>query len=203
CLNTLRGIPPTEFGREIEHGSTDDPALQCLNRELAEEGQLIGVSRIFAAGWVVVYWTILALVPGHVAPSATGCGEVVFSQQTPVVRTYEQRTVGPVADEGAIIPATLDHDMGDAQRKRAVSTRSHAQPEIRLVRRPGAAGINHNQTRASFERRCGGDRVGEPGKGRVVAPKQGAAGMLKVRHITTGNTRAEGVRRGQIPPPST
>ncbi len=73
---------------------------------------------------------------------------------------------------------------------------------IGLFSDPGAAGIDHDQARATFERLYGGDRMGQPGKVRVVAPKQDAAGILKVRHIIAGNTGAEGILRGQIPPPS-
>src|SRR4029450_11547213 len=106
-LHPLRGIPPAELGREIERGSTNDAALQRLNRELAEEGQLDVVSRIAAAGWVILCWAPLGLVPGHIALSAAGGREVAFPQQTPVVRTYEQWTVRPVADKVAIVPTTL------------------------------------------------------------------------------------------------
>ena len=80
--------------------------------------------------------------------------------------------------------------MRDAEREGAVRTRSNSQPDIRLVRGAGAAGIDHDQTRASIERLRGRDRVRDPGKVRVVAPEQDAAGLLEVRHVHAGNTGA-------------
>jgi hypothetical protein len=74
----------------------------------------------------IVYWTTLVLVPGHVALSAAGGRQVTFGQQTPILRTYEQGAVEPVADELAIIPPTLDHNVRDAERQRSIAPRPHS-----------------------------------------------------------------------------
>ena len=91
--------------------------------------------------------------------------------------------------------------MRDTEGESAVGARPHPQPDIGLVGETGAARVDHNQPRTSFERRIGGGRMGQPGKIWVVAPEEDAAGILKVRHINAGDTVAEGIQRGQITPP--
>src|SRR6266568_6605602 len=200
-LYSLWDITPAEVGHEVEGGSTHDPALHRLKRERTGKGRLWMVSFIAASGRIIGDRTVHRLAPGHIPVGAALSIKIALGQQTAAVRAHQQWAVRPVTDEVAIIPAALDHDMGNAERQRAVGTRSHSQPEIRLVRGPSAAGVDNNQTRSSFERRRGGNSVGEPGNIRVVAPKQDAAGMLEVRHIATGNSSAEGILRGQKPSP--
>ena len=62
------------------------------------------------------------------------------------------RPVAPVADEVAVVPAALDHDVGEAQRQRAVGARAHAQPDIRLAGEPDMARIDDDQLHAALER---------------------------------------------------
>ncbi len=121
-------------------------------------------------------------------------GEVRGREQAPGVLTHQQRAVGPVAHELAIVPAALDHDPGQAERQRAVGAGAHAEPLVRPRGRAGAPRVHHDQGRAAPHRL--GDRggLGQVGRGRVVAPQEQAPGALEVRRADVG---AEG-ERGRV-----
>ncbi len=181
-LDRFRGVAPAEIGGELERGPAGKIASRRGNGVLAEEGRLGAVPLVAAGRRIVEERLRRGVVPGDVPSRATLRGEVALGQQAAGVRAHEQRAVGPVADEGAVVPAALDHDAGDAEGERAVAAGPHPQPEVGLIGEPDAAGIDDDQSRAALQRRDGGRRVGEAGEAGVVAPEEDAAGVLQVGH---------------------
>ena len=63
--------------------------------------------------------------------------EVALGQQPAGVGAHQVRPVAPLADEVAIVPAALDHQIGEAERERAVGAGPHPQPDIGLAGQAG------------------------------------------------------------------
>ncbi|MCG3209862.1 MAG: hypothetical protein FOGNACKC_03489 [Anaerolineae bacterium] len=198
----LRRMTPADFGRKIKGGPADDFALQRVNRKLTKEGQLSRLAVVATAGRVVEHRAAFGLIPGHVATGAAWGGKIACGQQAAVIRANEQGAIRPVPDKGPIVPAFLNHHIGQAQSQSAIGARPHLQPDIGLLGQPGVAGIDHNQVRPSFEGGHGSGSVSEPGQVWVVPPKQDTAGIFKIGHIVAGNTTTKGISRGQIPAPT-
>lgn len=107
--------------------------------------------------------------------------EVALPQQPRLRAVHEERGVGQIAHEVAVVPAFFQHHAGDAQGERAVGAWANPQPEVRLVRGAGPARIDHDELRASGAgvRHLSG--LCDPGRPRVVSPQQRAPGVLPVR----------------------
>src|SRR6185437_5936927 len=73
---------------------------------------------------------------GEEATRVAACRKIGLDQQPPGVGAHEQRTVAPGADEVAVVPAALDHHIGEAERQGAVAARPRAQPQIGLGGEP-------------------------------------------------------------------
>src|SRR5260370_7832071 len=82
------------------------------------------------------------------------------------------RAIAPVADEFAVVPGVLDHQIGEAECQRAVRARAHAQPDIRLAREAGTAGIDGKHLQPPLPRPDPPPGVGRPGGGGGVAPPE-------------------------------
>ena len=77
----------------------------------------------------------------------------------------------------SVVPAALDHQVGEAERERAVGAGAHAQPDIGLVGEPGVARIDHDQPHAALQRVDRRRSHASGGKAGVVAPQDQAAGL--------------------------
>ena len=108
--------------------------------------------------------------------------QVALGQQATGVGAHQQRPVAPGADEVAVVPAALDHQVGEAERERAVGAGPHPQPDIGLAGEADMARVDDDQPHAALQRRDRRGRVGEAGEARVVAPQDQAAAVGDVRH---------------------
>ena len=109
--------------------------------------------------------------------------------------------VGPVADEVGVVPAVLDHHVGEGQRECRVGAGPDPQPVVGLGGEARLARVDDDQLRAARDRGDGARRVGEAGHGRVVPPEQDAAGVLEIRQVDAGHGGAERVERGEVAAP--
>ena len=141
-------------------------------------------------------------VPGDALAGLAGCVDIRFAEEAAVVFADEERAVGPVADEVAVEPAALDHDVSDRERQRRVGPGPHAEPLVGAVGEPDSSGIDDDEPRPAFERGDGGSGVDDPSQRRVVAPEQDASGPLKVRHERAWHRRAEGIGSGEVAAPA-
>ena len=120
--------------------------------------------------------------------------EVGGREQPAGVLAHQQRPVGPVADEVAIVPALREHHRGQPEGERAVGAGAHAQPLVGAGGRARAPRIDHDQRGAARDRLRDRGGLGEVGGRRVVAPQEQAGGPLEVRGADVG---AEG-ERGRV-----
>ena len=127
-------------------------------------------------------------VPGEAGRIAVR-RQVALGQHPAGVGAHQHRTVAPGADEVTVVPAALDHQVGDAEGERAVGAGPHPQPEIGLVGETDMARIDHDQPHAALQRLDDGGRMGEARVAGVVAPQDQTAGVGDVRH---GAARAGG-----------
>jgi len=117
--------------------------------------------------------------------------EVPLRQKAARIGAHQHRPVTPATDEVAVVPAALDHQMGEAEGEGAVGPGAHPEPEISLVGEARMARIDHDQPHAALERfddRC---CMGEAGVAGVVAPQDQNAAVLDVRHGTATGACAD------------
>ena len=134
-------------------------------------------------------------VPDH-EPIRSAVGDEIALAQRPRPRAvHEERGVGQVAHEVAVVPALLQHHAGDPERERAVGARPDPQPQVRLVRGAGPPRIDDDELRAPRARVRHLPGLRDPGGTRVVSPQQRASGVLPVRGA---DARAVGVGGGDI-----
>ena len=79
----------------------------------------------------------------------------------------------------------LDHQVGEAERERAVGAGPHPQPDIGLAGEAGVARIDHDQPHAALLRCDRRGRVRQAREARVVAPQDQTPGVGDVRHGST------------------
>ena len=192
-LDRVGGVAPTDLGGEIEGRATGDPGFARADRVFAEERRLAALALIAKKRGIVDDGRPRRFVPGEISARASRGRDVALGEQPSVVRANQERAVRPLADEGAIVPATLDHDVGDAERQRAVGAGPHAQPEVSLGGEPGAARIDDDEASAAAERRRCRGRVRQSRDARVVAPEQDAAGLLEIGHGRARRAHAHAV----------
>ena len=85
------------------------------------------------------------VVPGDVLFRAALRQEITLGEQAAIIHTHQQRAIRPVANEFLIVPAALNHHVGNTQRQRGIRARPHLQPHIRLFGDSGPARIDHDQ----------------------------------------------------------
>ena len=129
------------------------------------------------------------------------------AQQPPGIVAHQQGPVAPRPDERPVVPAVLDHQVGEAERQRAVGARADAQPDIRLGAEPDLARIDHDQLHAALQRIDGRGGVRQAREGGVVAPQDQASAVGDVRHgaraaADRDAADAERVLRGKAAPPA-
>ena len=171
------------------------------------QGEVLAGAVIAAGGGVVRNRAGRVRVPRDEAFRVTGRGQVGFAQEGAGIGAHQMGPVAPVADEIAVVPPALDHDIGQPQRQRPIRAGPHTQPDIRLVRQAGTARVDHDQLHAALQRRHRRRGMGQAGDGGVVAPQDQAAALLDIRHPAAGAAGAdaadaEGVARGEAAPPA-
>ena len=142
-------------------------------------------------------------VPRDVLAGLTGGIDVRLAEEAAVVFADEERAVGPVADEVAVEPTALDHDVSDRERQRRVGPGPDPEPLVGAVREPDPSGIDNNELRPAVERGDGSSGVDDPCQRRIVAPEQDASGPLKVRHERAWHRRAKRIGSGEVAAPAT
>ena len=184
-LDLLGRIVPTQLRVELEGGMADHVAVACGDAIFALEREIRAVA-------IVWHWRVVCGVPGDVAASLPARREITFGQHAAVVGTHQHRTVAPIADELAIVPAALDHQIGDAEGERAIGARPHTKPEIGLVAETDMPRIDHDEAHAALQRLDHGGGVREARETWIVSPQDQAAGVGDVRHAaarTGGDAR--------------
>ena len=159
---------------------------------VARGDAVFALKREICAVAVVWHRPIKCDVPGDVAAALATRREIAFGQHAAVVGTHKHRTVAPGADKLAVVPAPLDHQIGDAEGESAVGAWPHPQPEVRLVAETDMPRIDHDQPHAALQRLDHGGGVREARETWVVAPQDQAAGIGDVRHAaarTGGDAR--------------
>src|SRR5476651_944286 len=115
--------------------------------------------------------------------------EIAFAQEQAVVRSDQQRPVGPAAHEGFIEAARFNQHMNQAERERRVGAGTYPKPTISLLRERGCAWIDHHQARAVHPAATYCIRLCEPRGGRVMAPQDAEVGVLPVRRRHAASER--------------
>jgi hypothetical protein len=108
-------------------------------------------------------------VPCEDAPPIAVRLGVAFGQEPARVGTHEMRPVAPLADEVSVVPAALDHHVGETERQRTVAAWTDPEPLIGLAGEADMARVDDDQTHAALECRDDGSRVGEAREAGVVA----------------------------------
>src|SRR5215468_6021996 len=139
-------------------------------------------------------------IPGHIATGAASYRKGFGTKQGAVVISNEKGAVRPITDKPAIEPALVDHDPGDRQCNRRVSTRLNSKPTIGLDREPNATGIDNDQLGSSRLGICHFRRSRELGGAWVMPPQQYAASPLVIWGADRGPGRENA---GIISMPST
>ena len=131
---------------------------------------------------------------------------VALGKQSAGVAAHQQRPVAPIADEIAVVPAALDHQVGEAERQRAVGAGPHPKPDVGLVGETDLARVDHDQFHAAPCRLDGGGGMGQARHAGIVAPEDEAAGAGDVGHRVAGKdpdaADAEGEAGGERPTPA-
>ena len=126
CFDLFRRIAPAEAGIELEDRVANHLAPRGHNSVFALERKIGAV--ITPGGSIVRHRPRCGAVPGEGAARISRRCEILLGQQTAGVGAHQQRPVAPIADEIAIVPAALDHDIGDAEGEGAVGARTHPEP---------------------------------------------------------------------------
>ena len=189
-LDALGRVLPAELGVEFERRTAGDGTQRAGDLVAAGEREGRILPLICAAARVVAKRRVGRTVPDDALGRVAVLIQVGAGEETPRVVPHQEGAVGPARDELPVEPALLDHDAGEAERQRPVAARADAEPLIGLVRKAGAARVDHHERCAA--RLCVGDarRMGEPGRARVVAPQDEAIGSRQIGH---GHRHAEGV----------
>src|SRR5262245_11562807 len=153
ALDDLGRIAPAILDTQVEGWPAGHSATRGLDLVFAKESGLGAVALVAALRGIVEERTLCGGIPRHVPLRAAVRREAALGQQPAGVRADEERAVRPVANERTIIPATLDHDVRDAERERPVAAGPHAEPDIGLAREADAARIDHDEPSAPLERR--------------------------------------------------
>src|SRR6516162_8253166 len=111
--------------------------------------------------------------------------EILFRQQAPSVSAHQQWTVAPIPDEIAVVPSTLDQQIGEPKRKRAVAAWPWPQPNVGFVCQPGLTRLHDDQPETTFEGLDDHCRMGQPRDTWVVAPENETAAVRDIRHNAT------------------
>ena len=157
-LDGVGRVLPAQAGIELESRMADDLAAACADAVFAVKREasrasiiLAGIlSGILSGRGVVRHQPRSTLIPRKEPARIAIRRNVRLGQQPAGVGAHEMRPIAPLADEIAVEPAVLDHDIRDAERERAVGTGPHAQPQIGLAREPDMARIDHNQPHAAL-----------------------------------------------------
>ena len=96
--------------------------------------------------------------------------EIAFDEQAPRIGADQERPVAPSANEIAVVPSTLDHQISEAECEHSIGARSHSEPEVCLGSEPDVTWIDHDQPHAALTRFGNGGRMSEAGEAGVVAP---------------------------------
>ena len=175
----LRRVAPAEPGVQLEGRVADDLALRRGDTVFAVQREAGAVAVVLAGGGVIRHQPRRRAVPGEDAARIAVRFEVAFGQQAAGVGAHQVRPVAPLADEVAVVPAALDHQMGEAERQRAVGAGPHPQPEIGLAGEADMARVDDDQPHAALQRRDRGGRVGDAGEAGVVAPQDQHAAVAR------------------------
>ncbi len=198
-LDALRRVAATEGGVRLERGHARDGGSAARRAgDGAGERGLDDALHESPRDGIVRDRPGRAAVPRHVVAALAVGREVGGREQAAGVLAHQQRAVGPVADEVAIVPALRDHDRGEPEGERPVGAGPHAQPLVGARGRARAPRVHHDQGRAARGGLRDRGGLGQVGARRVVAPEQQAAGALEVRRADVG---AEGERGGVVAVP--
>ena len=205
-LDGLRRIVAAERGVELERGTTGHLAVRRRDPVFAFQRQARDVRLVAAGSRVVGDQTRLCLVPGEVAARALEA-HVARAQQSTVIVAHQQGPVAPGLDERPVVPAVLDHQVGETQCQCAVAARADAQPDIRLGAHSDPARIDHDQLQSTLQRIGDGGCVRQAGEGGVVAPQDQASAVGDVGHRARAAADrdaadAERVLGGKAAPPA-
>ena len=160
-LGRLRLVPAAEVGEKREDRAASDRALGRRDTEAAgKRGIRVGI--VDAALRVERHRPAARGVPGDVLAGLPGGIDVLRAEEAAVVFTDEKWAVGPFADEVAVEPAALDHDMRDRVRQRRVGPGPDPEPLGGTAREPDPAGIDDDEPRSAVQ--CGhrGRGMGDP-----------------------------------------
>ena len=181
-LDDLRRIATAQPRVQLERRMAEDFALSGRHSVFTVERQVSAVPVETAGGGVVRHQAPCRAIPGERAARIAARLEVVLGQQAARVRADQVRPVAPGADEVAVVPAALDHHVGEAEGEGAVRAGPHPEPHVRLAGEPDMARVDDDQPHAALERRHRRGRVGEAGEARVVTPQDQHAGVRDIRH---------------------
>ena len=197
-LRPLRGIASRELPEQLQGGPAAD-RLPVGAGEAVGPGQR-GLDSVLAVPAVdAVGRRISALaIPDEEALRVSGRGEVLPGQQLSSILPHQERSVGPVADEVLVVETLLEQYVDHAQSERAVGARPDWHPQVGFAGERRLARINDDQLGAACCGQADPHRHGRPGRPRVEAPQQDAAGMLVVRW---GGAYPVGVFRAPVPVP--
>jgi hypothetical protein len=163
----------------------DHLALWCGDRVFPFQREPRVVACVFAGGGVIRHQPCRRAIPGEGAARTAARHEVVLGQRPAGVGAHQKRPIAPLADEIAVVPAALDHHMGEAECQRAVGAGPHPEPQIGLVGEARMARVDHDEPHAALQRFDDRSGVRETGIAGVVAPQNEAAAVLDVRHRAT------------------
>ena len=101
-------------------------------------------------------------------------------EEPAVIRSHQKRRIGPAADKLTVIELLIDHHIQHAQRQGRIGTRPDRQPQVACF--PGfiAAGIDNDDSGASFAGCVDILQMFFPGCGRVMTPQENTVGVFKI-----------------------
>ena len=188
--DALGRVVATERRVALERRAAIDRAAARGAAHRAERQRIFDAFGILSRARVVDHGTAASLIPRRVVRGRAADVEIGGGKKPPGVVAHQEGAVGPVADELPVVPALGDHDPGDAERQRAVRSRSHAQPLVGAARRPGATWVDDHQRGPARLHLDNRRRLGQVRVRRIVTPEQQAAGTLEVRRA---DVSAEGI----------
>src|SRR5262249_26482274 len=109
-LGRLRLVSAAEVGEKREDRAARDRALGRGDVEVADKRE-IRVVIVDAAFRVKCHRQAARGVPRDAFAGVTGGIDILLAEEAAVIFADEERAVGPVADEVAVEPAALDHDV--------------------------------------------------------------------------------------------
>ena len=206
-LDRLGRIPAAHLGIELKGGATDDFAVRTGHPALALQRDARCVAIVAAGNRIVRHEPRGCRIPGEIAAPVAVRRQIALGQQAPRVGAHQQGTVAPEADEVAVIPPFLNHQVCEAKSERPVRAWTHPHPHIGLAGEPNVARVDHDQPHAALETCDGGGRVGQTRGAGVIAPQDETTGVGDIGHgavpAAKGHTAdAKSVAGGEAAAPS-